>query len=1054
MRHGIAILLAALLAAAPQAFAQRVVTGVVKDNKGEAVIGAVVMLKGSSTVAAMTAIDGSYTLNVPDKAKAAVLVASSLGYKTAEQEYKGQKTLDFILEEEMDQLSESVVVGYGSMRKSDLTGSVASIRIDETKAAQSTSLDQLLQGKAAGVQVVSGNNSPDGGVSIRVRGLGSFNGNCEPLYVVDGIILNSTGGVESVLTVGSENEDTDEAVNGLMGLNPQDIASIEILKDASATAIYGALGANGVVLITTKNANKDIPVISFSAGVDVNSLYKKIDVLGFDDYFTLLELQKQAGIATGSLMSKIYDDPASRTGLKVTPVDWQDYCFRTALSQRYHLSISGAPKSVSYSFSVGYSDKNGIVRNTGVKNLSMRLNLEKRFGKSLTIGTKSNIGYVSSRAGQSSGKAVAATSLIRSILSYRPYMSAVDDDEEVEDAESKAGPDRWLKDFVNTRKEVRITPSFYVQYKFLDGFSFKSAFGADFRDSDRTKFKSSQINSTAEGSTGALANYRYLNWNWDNTLQYKLSKGAHNLNLMVGSAAYSSLTAIQNVQGWNIEQYRGLEESICTAPNARQSYDEKQYSTLSFFTRAVYNLKDRYVLTATYRMDGSSKFQGANKWSSFPSFAFAWRLSEEPWFNVPAISKAKFRLGWGRVGNQAITSYQTLSNYGNSTYSNHFPGNDAGYTVGIVPLNIANPDLKWETTEQTNAGIDLDLWHGRVALTVDAYDKKTRDLLQTKNIATSSGFSTMWVNEGTIQNRGIEFTLDTTPLKTSLMEWGLSGNISFNRGKILSISDSAAKGSIWLDRDHQIEAVYFTGSSVGSSNYASAPLGIFMVGYPLGLFYGYKTEGIVQTGETGPALVQGGEPAQPGHLKFVDTNGNGYIDDNDRMIVGDPNPKFTYGFSSSLSVGIFTLKASFSGSYGNSIININNMRETDSGQKNHNLLKSALYDAWTPENPDARYWAVGCITTTETRFVKDIDIEDGSYLRCDNISLSCDLPVKSKVINGLNIGLSANNLVVFTRYSGWNPDVNSFGSNIMKMGADAGTYPSSRSFCFDVKLSF
>ena len=1055
--------LAALIMVSIVSYAQQTVRGTVKDTNGDPVPGVAVMLKGSTTIATISDINGAYTLTLPSETKNPVLYVSCLGFKEKNIEISGRGVIDIVLQEDTEELEDAGVIGYGSTRKSDLTGAVSSVKVSDDEKARTGSLDQLLQGRAAGVQVVSNNAAPDAGVSVRIRGLSSFFGNNEPLYVIDGIIMNPTGMNEAVLSVGADNEGTEEAVNGLMGLSPQDIANIEILKDASATAIYGALGANGVVLITTKTAQKDRPTVNFSSGVDISHRYKRIDILSFDEYITFLEKQNAAGISTDALLASIYDNPADRSGLKVTPRDWQDYVFRTVVGQRYHLSITGRPKSTTYAFSVNYIGRDGIIKNSGVKSISMRLNIEKSIFRGFKVGTKSNLAYIYSNQTQSSGKATAATSLMRSVLTFRPYEAInpdaePDEDYELDDVDnnSRSGPDKWLNDYQNTRKEFRATPSFYAWAKIAENTTFKSTIGADYRDSERAKFKSSRINSTSEGSVGAIGSYRYLTWNWDNTINYKYNKRGHNLNMIAGSAFSERNSYIQSVQGWNINQYRGLAESISTAPNASIVYDESMARTLSFFVRGIYNWRDRYVLTATYRADGSSKFQGTNKWAGFPSLAFAWRMNEESWFNSSIISQAKLRLGWGRVGNQAIANYQTLSNYSNSIYADHTADNVSGYSVGIVPANLANPNLKWETTEQTNVGLDLSFWHGYLVLNVDAYNKVTFDLLQSKRIATSSGFTTMYVNEGVVRNRGIEFSMEATALKTRDLEWRLNGNISFNRNAILSINETANKSKVYLDENTQIDAVYFYGASVGSSNYANSSASIFMVGYPMCLFYGYKTDGIVQVGETGPALLDGGALAQPGHLKMHDTNGNGYIDADDRMIIGNPNPKFTFGFGTELSYKNLTLSVSCNGSYGNDIINVNNMRETDTAQKNHNILRAAMYDSWTPENPDAKYWAIGSISSTETRALKDIDLEDGSYLRVANVSLSYDFPIRkdAKVLRGLSFGLSAANLLIFTKYSGWDPDVNSFGSNVMKMGADSGSYPSARTFSADVKFTF
>lgn len=1055
MKRHIILTLIIILVSAAVSYAQsgNTVSGVVRDSEGGPVAGAVVMLKGSSSVAVVTDVDGKYSIDLPEGN--VVLTVSCLGFRDAERESGKSSVLNFVLEEDSQILDDAVVVGYGSVRRSDLTGSVTSVRIDESTASRSTSLNQLLVGRAAGVNVVSNNAGPDAGVSVRVRGTGSFHGSNEPLYVVDGVILNNPTQSESILTVGTDNEGTDEEANGLLGISPQDIANIEILKDASATAIYGALGANGVVLITTVTADSEKPKVVFSAGVDISSRYRKMDILSFGEYIDFMDAQKAAGISTDALMAGVFENPATREGLLVQPVDWQDYSFRTAVGQRYHLSVSGRPKTLSYNFSLGYNDKQGIVKTTGLKTLTTRMNLEKQFSKHFRVGTKTGISYINSQQGQSSGKATAATSLIRSILSYRPYTGIADDADNEEDLDLKSGPNRWLTDFVNDRKEVRVTPSVYAQVKFLDGFSFRSTLGGDFRNSNYVKFKSSRINSTSEGSTGAIADFKYINWNWDNTLQYQWSGKGHNVSAMLGSSVNSSMVFKSTVQGWNILQYNGLGNAITSAPNASNSYIETRSSTLSFFARAIYSWKDRYVVTATYRLDGSSKFQNRNKWASFPSLALAWRMNEEPWFTTPLISQAKIRLGWGMVGNQAITSYQTLSNFGNSTYADHDPSNNAGYAVGLVPKNIANPDLKWETTGQYNAGIDFAMWKGRLAITADAYSKTTYDLLQRKNIATSSGFSTMWVNEGIVRNRGLEFTLEAAPVVTRDFEWRISGNISLNRNTIMSISESASSGRVNMDENTGRDAVFFYGSSVGSSNYANGPASIFIEGCEMGLFYGYKTAGIVQEGETGPAIVNGGEPAAPGHLRYVDLNGNGYIDPEDRMVIGNPNPKFIYGFSTSMTWRGLSLSVNFYGRSGGDIINVNRIRETDTSQKNHNVLREAYYDAWTPGNPSAKYWAIGAMTSTETRYVKDTDIEDGSYLRLANLSLSYDIPLKKKkVLKGLNLGFSADNLYFWTKYSGWDPDVNSFGSDVMRMGADSGSYPSARSFSFDVKFTF
>ena len=1043
------------------AAAQGRIGGKVTDAKGEPVVGAVVMLENSTSVAATTDFDGRYSMTIPSSVQHPRLKASCIGYIEQTLDAERKTEVNFVLEENAEELDEVVVVGYGSMRRSDLTGSVASVRIDEDEASRSTNIGQLLQGQASGVQVVNNGGAPDGGISILVRGASSFNGSSQPLYVVDGIIINGSSSSHKMLTVGTSG-DSDDTVNGLMGLNPQDIASIEILKDASATAIYGSQGANGVVLITTKTANRERPVIRFNSGVDVSQISKRADILSFDEYSDYIYTKVQMGVPGGlSVLESMYEDTDNRTGLKVYPMDWQDHALRTAVSQRYYFSISGKPKSTSYSYSLGYSDREGIIRTTSVKQYTMRLNLDRMVGKRFRFGTKTNLAYIDSDMTQatSGGSLVAATSLIRSIMMFRPY-STYNLEEEFEDEEGnlQSSPMRWLdrRNFVNNRQEYRITPSLYAEYKIAPWLTFRSTVGGDYRNAEYQKFKSAQINTSSEGTNAATGTFESLNWNIDNLLMFNKKFGAHNLSGTLGATMDKSFSTDERVQGWGIDQYKAGVYAINAAPYTGLSYYEGQSQRASFFIRAIYSYRDRYVLTATFREDGSSKFRDENKWAAFPSFAFAWRLNQEPWFKIPAVSMAKLRLGWGRVGNQNIGSRLTLSNYSSSHIPTHDPGNPSESTVVLYPSNIANPALKWETTEQLNAGLDLSLWKGRVALTVDAYRKMTYDLLQSKTIPSSTGFSSVYVNEGDIENKGLEFTLDLVPVKTSSWEWTLNGNISFNRSKIVKISETADSKKVFITPDRAEEVVYFYGSSLGSSNYVTYPGNIFMEGYPMALFYGWKVKGIVREGQTGTPLAEGGDVRQPGYIDYYDLNGNGYIDDEDRTIIGNPNPDFIYGFRTALTWKSLTLSASFNGSYGNDIINMNKAVETYTATAASNVLRDAFHKAWTPQNQDTDYPAIGSITTADSKKVSSWYVEDGSYLRLANLSLSWSAPIKknARVLKGLTLTASANNLHVWTRYSGWDPDVNSFGTNIRKLGCDSGSYPANRTFSFDVKFTF
>ena len=1065
-------------------FAQsaQTVSGTVKDSEGLPVIGAAVMVEGQKSAGVITDIDGNYTIKIPSSAGSnAVLTVSCLSYETQTKPINNKSVVDFILRDDSEQLDEVVVVGYGSLRRSDLTGSVTSVKIDDNDAGRASSLDQLIKGKAAGVSVINNSAGPDSGVSIRVRGTTSLNGTNEPLYVVDGVIM-STPPTVSMFSQGLGNSGNDEDVNAMMGINPQDIASMEILKDASATAIYGAAGANGVVLITTKTANRDKPVVRFNAGVDVSTQYKRIEVLSYEEYLEYIKVQYMGYHKVGSieemtednwkgLYGHLYSDPIAMTGMKYDAVDWQDYCLRNAVSQRYYFSVSGRPKTLSYTFSLGYNDKQGIVKQTNAEQYTMRLNVTKQLFKNLTIGTKTNLAYISSSMtqGLAVGALDGASSMMRSMIVSRPYMrrdNLLDDD--IDDDEASLGalrstPARWLADYESLRKEYRITPHLFADWKILPWLEFKTSIGGDFRLRERTRWKGHTINSGTEGSIASVTSQDSYRWNWDNTLNVDKEFGKHRINATIGMTTGRSQYNSSLSEGWNIVEHKAKYNSLNSSPNTRIAYNESAVSEQSYFGRALYNYGDRYLLTATVRIDGSSKFSRENRYSVFPSFAAAWRISEEPWLkDVEWLSMLKLRAGWGRVGNSAVSSYQIYSTYGVAKYPDHTVGNASENVIGVNPTNIANPTLKWETTEQWNVGLDLGLWNGRLSFTADLYDKFTFDLLQAKQISLSSGFSSMWVNDGSIRNRGLELGIDATPISIGDFEWNISGQISFNRNTIVNLGATGGGGDIYLSPDDKepTKSIYYAGANIGSSNHINDYANIFIQGQPVGLFYGYKTEGIVKEGEEGLPLSDGGAVRAPGTIQYRDMNGNGYLDPLDKTIIGDPNPDFIYGFSTSFTWKNLSISASFNGSYGNELLNANLAQETDTRAQSNprnvwNIRRDAFFDAWTPENQDALYPAIGTGELQEVRNMTDRRVEDASFLRLSNLSVSYRLPIpKNKVVNNISVGVSGSNLYVWTKYSGWDPEVSSHGNSMTKVGVDIGSYPSARTYSFDLKFTF
>ena len=1051
----------------------RTIGGTVKDTDGNPVVGAVVMLVGNQQVAAVVDLNGRWSMEIPyETAPESTVKVTCLGYVEKIVPIGKGNIVNVALEPDSELLDETVVVGYGSMRRSDLTGSVTSVKIDDEHASRSGSLDQLLIGHAAGVEVITASESPDAGVSVRIRGITSLNGSSEPLYVIDGVILtdaNTSSGMGKV--------DAAEEVNSLMGLNPQDIASVEILKDASATAIYGSAGANGVVLITTKVAQKDKPVVQFNMGYDISTPLNAVDVLSFDDYIDYLKYRVEASDGGWGLsaLKGIYQGYGQENEtLKVVPVNWQQEYINNSARQRYYLSISGRPNKMSYQLSLGYNKANGVVANTGSETITARLNADKRFGKKFSVGTKINFSMLNSHAMQNAGSGDngVSSSFMKSLTNFRPYISQSENDDEdnIETEQNVSSPLMWVKDTYQIRDELRVTPNLYAQYKVLSWLTLKSSFGGDYGWQERVKFKGPSVYRSP--ASGVSAQSEVYNWNWDNLVMMQGAIGKHNLSGTLGFTMNSWHNSSHALSSTDIKQYGNGFNSISSADPIEYIFTESSKSLISTFARAIYNYAERYVITATYRIDGSSVFAKKNRFSGFPSAAFAWRVNKEPWFHVPAISNIKLRLGYGQVGNCSVAPYQVMATYGAGYLGNHF--NDSGYRPALSFSNFANEDLKWESTSQINAGLDFAMFAGRMTLTADAYYKDTHDLLQKRNVSTNTGVTSVWVNKGAIINKGLEFSLETVPVALKNVEWTISGNISFNRNELSDIGFDVTKSPFYFEPGVETEQYFYTGQHVSTSQYlASAPINVFMLGQPIGIFYGYRTDGIIREGEYGvpvsKANYEAGKYPGPGSIKYVDMNGDGYIDQYDKTIIGNANPDFTYGFSTALKLWNFSIKLNFQGSYGAELFNANRMALSYSifSQANpKNVYTDAFKNAWTIINPYSQYPATydaisygipyeDIVTTTEYTYASDRDVEDASYLRLANAGLSYtfNLP-KHYPLNRIVVGFSVSNVFILTKYSGFSPTVNSYSISSQRIGIDSGGYPMARSYCFDLKFTF
>ena len=702
-------------------FAQTAVSGRITDKNGESVIGATILVKGTTTGTSSDA-EGRYKIVIPATAEKTLQV-SYLGYKPQEIAVGTRTRIDIELESDEAQIEEVVVVGYGTLRKSDVTGAVTSVKIDKNEAAQVASFDKLLQGHAAGVQVTTGNAAPGGAVSVKIRGTSSFNGTGEPLYVVDGIILNpSSQDVKNPL--GSTGQ---EAQNALASISPQDIASMEILKDASATAIYGSMGANGVVLITTKQGTSDTPRIEFSTMVDISTPRKHIDVLDLDQF---LAYSDDVGVSLDI-----------KEGEVLEARDWQDYTMRNAVSINTRVSVSGRSDKSNYYLAGGYLDNNGIIRNTNVRQYDFRANFDHRIAKFIKVGTKTTVSNRKNQMTQGTEpggtqNATRATSMIRQMLGSKPYVTTSGED--LGDEEDYKGTDLWLNSYEDGSDEFRLSGSLYADIRLTKWLSFKTTFGTDYRNKNRTRFYGQYLDNGLNGRAGfsELVAFRY---NVDNMFNINKSfKGGHRIDAVLGISVNSAENHNSTINAQDFPDYPALEfrsDAISNAKTQVPGYSEDASTLMSYIARMVYSYKDRYVLTATFRADGSSKFSKENRFSYFPSFSAAWRMSEEKFMkNLNFISNLKLRAGWGMVGNQGLSPYQTLTTYSsmytadpNSDYS---VSPDGQFVIGIKPSIMSNRELKWETTEQYNVGLDLGLLDNRLNMTLDLYYKNTKDLLQ------------------------------------------------------------------------------------------------------------------------------------------------------------------------------------------------------------------------------------------------------------------------------------------------------------------------------------
>jgi len=1031
------------------------VHGVVKDEAGLTLPGVSVYVKETKQ-GVTTDFDGKYSITLEGDAN---LVFTFMGMQTERIAVNSSTgTLDLTMKESANVLDEITVVGYGAQKKSDKTGSVSSIKETESMKTQYATVDGLLQGRMSGVQVNAEGGQPGGAISVKIRGTNSLRGNNEPLYVIDGVVISSAG-QDTGSAFGDANE-MSTPTNGLAGLNPRDIESMEVLKDASATAIYGSRGANGVILITTKQGKKGEAKYNAYVNVEVSELARRMDVLRpvefghYENDRQMILGYKPKYTIDGDIVYEYDQKSPDFRGNVVPQVDWQDWTFKRGVSTTTGISVSGGSDKTKYYISGGVNNLQGIVDNSLIQNGDFRLNLKTDLSKNLKMDTRLSLYYSKGSFAQGGSKSGGSRGFINQVLTFKPLLVEGDGT----DNEDLSSPASFINDYDDNFTEFKVNASTSLTYSFNKHFKYQFRAGTNVWAKDRsvwygtTTSQGNQVN----GKLG-ISKLNKISFVMDNLIMYNQKIGKHNINGVFGVVVDGVRRSDSQyaVSDFPLQHLRGEAPQLGQIVNTPYSLGRADEQLFSVLARGTYTYNDKYVFTGTIRADGSSKFKNENQFGYFPSLSAAWRINQEDFLSdSDLISSLKLRLSWGQTGNQSIKPYQTYSNFMNDNYSN---GSD-NTIIGTAPSNIVNQELKWETTTQYNVGLDYGFWAGRVSGSVDVYYKETEDLLQLLQIPTSNGFDNYFVNRGAISNRGIDLDINGIIIDNDDFSWSLGGNISFIRNEVLDLGIPEAK--VWIDGE-EVDASYYLGNNVSTGGYFKMPANIFMTGQQVGMYWGYETDGIYQTDDEAANGAQWANlnvkfPQVAGDVKFVDQNGDGVVDQKDLTIIGNPNPDFTYGINTSLRYKDFTFSMLFTGVQGNDLANGGLLRQTTTSAGSFNIVSGAYYDAWSPTNTDAAYPRLQYAEKDSRNEVfTDRIIEDGSFLRLSKATLNYDIPIKNKKsIQSLNVYVTGTNLLLFTNYTGYDPANVSFTNDGTIMGVDWGGFPNTRSILIGTNITF
>lgn len=1021
---------------AQQAKTRTVVGSVIDFETGEPIIGASVAVAGKS-VGTISDLDGNFSIRVDgDNTK---LEISFIGYEKQAVTVEDGKKLTIRLRAVSELLDEVVITAYGSGLRKDLTGAIAKANVQDMRKAPVFNFEESLAGRVAGVQVTSSDGQPGSDLQIVIRGNNSVTQDNSPLYVVDGFPLE--------MAVGNM-------------LNPEEIESIEILKDASATAIYGARGANGVILVTTKKGKVSSPTVTYSGWVGVQQIIKKQEML---DPYEFVRYQLEADY---NVYSKRYlaGERTLEDYRNIEGINWQDKVYRDALVHSHNIAVRGGTEKTRYSVSGSLVNQQGIMLNSGYKKYQGRFVLDQTITKKIKVGINANYTY-SKKYGTivSESQTSPTASLMYALWGYRPVAGVNDSDllNDLYDESTDPTTDLRINPLMAAENEYNplFTYNFignaYFEYKILKNLTLKITGGYNKIHQRKEVF----FNSNSRGGhrytnnkvNGWITNTERTSLLNENTLTYDVPlKKGHRLKVLGGFTVQDNSTFIDEIRAINVPNealgIAGLDEGELASATISKTAN----GLVSYLGRADYNYKSKYLLTVSFRADGSSKFPKDNRWAYFPSASAAWGFGEEKFVkNVKWISSGKLRAGIGTTGNNRVTDYAALTALQITADSGYSTGNTPG--KGVVPKTLGNPKLKWETTVQTNIGLDMSFFDNRISLTADYYYKKTKDLLLNATLAPSMGFLSAYRNVGSVSNSGIELTIDTKNIQTKEFSWTSSFNISFNRNKVLSLNDDEPS----------------LASRVNWGNFNNAYPYIAIPGHPIAMFYGHIFDGVYQytdfdkVGES--YILKDGVPnngnarekIQPGDIKFKDINRDGVVNDYDLTIIGNPNPKHIGGFGNNFQYKNFDLNVFFQWSYGGDVLNANRI-EFEGGDPNARTslnMFASFANRWTPENQTNELYRIGgqgpAVYSSRT-------IEDGSFLRLKTISLGYRLPnawLKKINIKSLRVYASAQNLITWTKYSGPDPEV-STRPTALTPSFDWSPYPRPRTLTLGVDISF